>query len=132
MQRRDFFRRFVAGLVGVFGFRLNISQAETIKRVAAPLRLPPKSHTIRLWKLGSLDPCILPSESAVCRLAKMLEQLREMPGGTVDLIWGPELNVEVVEVDADQLQVVASADIEVRQDGKMLRITHKTSTPENV
>lgn len=54
------------------------------------------SH-IRLWKLGSLEHRILPTEEAISRLADML--MNNVGGGSMDLIWGPE--IDVVETKTD-------------------------------
>lgn len=48
------------------------------------------SH-IRLWKLGSLEHQIIPTEAAASKLADML--LNNVGGGAMDLIWGPELEL---------------------------------------
>lgn len=49
------------------------------------------SH-VRLWRLGSLEHKIYPTEAAVARLADMLASA--VGGGAIDIIWGPELDVE--------------------------------------
>lgn len=54
------------------------------------------SH-IRLWKMGSLEHKIRPTEAGVQKLADML--LNNVGGGSMDLIWGPEL--ELVETGTD-------------------------------
>ena len=54
------------------------------------------SH-IRLWKLGSLEHRILPTENAIGRLADML--LNNVGGGSIDLIWGPELDFKETSTD---------------------------------
>lgn len=54
------------------------------------------SH-IRLWKLGSLDHRILPTEAAIARLADML--MNNVGGGSIDLIWGPELSLSETSTD---------------------------------
>ena len=54
------------------------------------------SH-IRLWRLGSLEHRILPTESAISRLADML--LNNVGGGSIDLIWGPELDFKETSTD---------------------------------
>ena len=54
------------------------------------------SH-IRLWKLGSLDHRILPTEAAIARLADML--MNNVGGGSIDLIWGPELTLSETSTD---------------------------------
>lgn len=54
------------------------------------------SH-IRLWKLGSLEHRILPTEAAISRLADML--MNNVGGGSIDLIWGPELQLQETSTD---------------------------------
>jgi hypothetical protein len=54
------------------------------------------SH-IRLWKLGSLEHRILPTEAAIARLADML--MNNVGGGSIDLIWGPELQLQETSTD---------------------------------
>ena len=57
------------------------------------------SH-IRVWKLGSLEHKILPTENAIGRLADML--LNNVGGGSIDLIWGPELDFKETSTDVVQ------------------------------
>ncbi len=57
------------------------------------------SH-IRVWKLGSLEHKILPTETAIGRLADML--LNNVGGGSIDLIWGPELDFKETSTDVAQ------------------------------
>lgn len=45
---------------------------------------------IRLWQLGSLEHQILPNKAAIDRLRNILAS--NVGGGTLDLVWGPELN----------------------------------------
>jgi hypothetical protein len=52
---------------------------------------------IRLWKLGSLEHRILPTEAAIARLADML--MNNVGGGSIDLIWGPELQLQETSTD---------------------------------
>ena len=54
------------------------------------------SH-IRVWKLGSLEHKILPTETAIGRLADML--MNNVGGGSIDLIWGPELDFKEKSTD---------------------------------
>ena len=54
------------------------------------------SH-MRLWRLGSLEHRIMPTENAIARLSEML--MNNVGGGTVDLIWGPELDFKESSVD---------------------------------
>ena len=54
------------------------------------------SH-VRLWKLGSLEEKILPQPAAVENLAGILAN--NVGGGSIDLIWGPD--IELVETKTD-------------------------------
>ena len=44
---------------------------------------------IRLWSLGDLDNKILPTKAAINKLRNILAS--NVGGGTMDLVWGPEL-----------------------------------------
>lgn len=55
------------------------------------------SH-IRLWRLGSLEQRILPTEGAINRLADLLLN-SSGNGGVLDLIWGPELDLKETNTD---------------------------------
>lgn len=46
---------------------------------------------IRVWKLGSLEHRILPTKEGVDKLAAILETK-----DLTDIIWGPDLEVEVI------------------------------------
>lgn len=54
------------------------------------------SH-VRLWKLGSLEHKIYPTDAAVARLADMLASA--VGGGAIDIIWGPELDIKETSTD---------------------------------
>jgi len=47
---------------------------------------------VRIWTLGDLEKEIIPSNAAVQKLATMLTN--NVGGGTMDLIWGPDLKVQ--------------------------------------
>lgn len=49
------------------------------------------SH-IRIWKLGSLEHQILPTDAAIAKLSDLL--LNNVGGGSMDLIWGPDLELD--------------------------------------
>jgi hypothetical protein len=55
------------------------------------------SH-IRLWRLGSLEHRILPTDAGIARLAEVL--MNNLAGGTMDLIWGPELDLKETSTDS--------------------------------
>ncbi len=52
---------------------------------------------VRLWKLGDLEKQIVPTQNAVNKLRDILAGLKD-DEGFVDIVWGPELNVEEHEV----------------------------------
>lgn len=54
------------------------------------------SH-IRLWKLGSLEHKIYPTSEAISMLSDMLAS--SVGGGAVDIIWGPDLEIEETSTD---------------------------------
>ena len=55
---------------------------------------------VRLWKLGDLERGIIPTASAINRLASIL--LANPGGGAFDLIWGPELSVDEYKTNVHQ------------------------------
>jgi hypothetical protein len=61
---------------------------------------------IRAWKLGNLEHQIYPTQTAIDKLAKLLEDARNSSEEFVDIIWGPDLSVEVVD-DTDWDVIVA-------------------------
>lgn len=54
------------------------------------------SH-IRIWKLGSLEHKIFPTDAAIAKLSNIL--LNHLAGGAMDFIWGPDL--ELTETSTD-------------------------------
>lgn len=46
---------------------------------------------IRVWKLGSLEARIMPTEASINRLAYMLTN--NVGGGVMDLVWGPDIDL---------------------------------------
>lgn len=57
------------------------------------------SH-IRIWRLGSLEEKILPTDSAIQKLANLL--LNNVGGGSMDLIWGPDLQLDETSTDVQK------------------------------
>lgn len=54
------------------------------------------SH-IRIWKLGSLEHKIFPTDAAIAKLSSVL--LNHVAGGAMDFIWGPDLTIEETSTD---------------------------------
>jgi hypothetical protein len=55
---------------------------------------------IRVWKLGNIEQGIFPTDAAISKLTDIL--LSNPGGGAFDLIWGPELSVEILKTDVQQ------------------------------
>ncbi len=56
--------------------------------------------SVRVWKLGSLEHKILPTQTAVGRFSDILEN--NVGGGTIDMVWGPD--IELIESNSDSFQ----------------------------
>lgn len=65
------------------------------------------SH-IRIWKLGSLEHKLLPNDAAIQKLSDLL--LNNVGGGSMDLIWGPDL--ELSETSTEIHKFLGSAKYE--------------------
>lgn len=66
-------------------------------RLADQVALDGAISHIRIWKLGSLEHKIIPNEAVMSRLADQL--LNNVGGGAMDLIWGPELELQETSTD---------------------------------
>ncbi len=65
---------------------------------------------IRIWKLGSLEHKVLPTKEAAEMLTKFLEMHEK---GTVeDLIWGPDIDVQIIPDSDDENIDVLFPDLE--------------------
>jgi hypothetical protein len=54
------------------------------------------SH-IRVWKLGSMEHKIFPTNAAITKLSDIL--LNHLAGGAMDLVWGPDLEIDSTSTD---------------------------------
>lgn len=54
------------------------------------------SH-IRVWKLGSMEHKIFPTDAAISKLSNIL--LNHLAGGAMDLVWGPDLELAQTNTD---------------------------------
>ncbi len=73
-------------------------------RLADRAALDGAINRVRLWRLGNIDAKIYPTEAAIQRLADML--LAGVAGGSFDLIWGPDLQLQ--ESSSDMVQFLGS------------------------
>jgi hypothetical protein len=53
--------------------------------------------SIRVWRLGSMEHQIMPTEAAIARLSEVL--CNNVGGGVMDLVWGPELDLVETKTD---------------------------------
>jgi len=67
---------------------------------------------IRLWKLGSLEHKILPTQKRIQEFRDVLKEWTEKDG-EYDLVWGPEITVELVEIEDDVKNYI------VNEEGKL-------------
>ena len=71
---------------------------------------------IMLWKLGHIDKnnvlnSILPTKESIEKFREILtNSLTQSPAGTISLIWGPDIDVELVEIDDDVKHYVVDGD----------------------
>ena len=69
-----------------------------------------------LWKLGHIDKnnvlnSIIPTREYIEKFKEILKSsLTTSPDGTVSLIWGPDIDVELVEIDDDVKHYVVDGD----------------------
>jgi len=59
---------------------------------------------IRLWKLGSLEHKIIPTQSAIQKLEAMLEDIEGE--NEADIIWGPDVSVELIIINDNEINTV--------------------------
>lgn len=57
---------------------------------------------IRLWKLGSLEYKISPTQETASKLCDILSSLKDENGNFTDIIWGPD--IEVLEIPKDSIE----------------------------
>lgn len=101
-------RGFLMGLLGALG--LTKASAASVsgpyKELRAPAQVKPLRR-LRVWKLGSLEHRILPTERAIQKLAEQLKELYES-NGDVDLIWTDGITCETHYFSDDEINVILS------------------------
>lgn len=88
--RKDDWAEWAEPMIG--GILLDISLYEKLK-LADRAALDGAISNIRIFKLGSLEHKIIPTDKAAAKLASILEA--NTNAGTLDLIWGPD--IELIE-----------------------------------
>lgn len=56
---------------------------------------------LRIFKLGSLEHGVAPTEDSIKRLEQLLKS------GATDIIWGPDIEVELVPENAEEVLALA-------------------------
>lgn len=75
---------------------------------------------IRLWKLGNIDNnnilnSIIPTKQMIEKFRTLLQESLS-PDGTLDVVWGPDINVELIEIEDGVENYI------VGQDGRLEKI----------
>jgi hypothetical protein len=75
---------------------------------------------IRLWKLGKIDNnnllnSIVPTKQMIEKFRTLLQESLS-PDGTLDIIWGPDIEVELIDIDDNVENYI------VGEDGKLGKI----------
>ena len=112
-------RGLIGGLLSALGLAALPPEETKMKAVAGEalkLHVPERHAQIRVWKLGSLEHKILPSDNA---MGKLGEILKNWDGKSdLDLIWGPDISVEVINTHPDDVNYIRiiKAEPEVKLD----------------
>lgn len=58
---------------------------------------------IRLWKVGHIDQTNLanshiPTSEALRKVRSLIKEALRIPSGSVDLIWGPDVTFETIDI----------------------------------
>ena len=64
---------------------------------------------IRLWKIGSMEHGIYPDKDVINKARNIIKDMIDNPSsdGVADLVWGPELSVEIIDTgDVDAIEWV--------------------------
>lgn len=102
-------RTFIGSLLAALGLGGATASATPTLQQGLATELKPykfaRRPKLRLWKLGSLDHRIYPTDEAVQKLADILRN--HVSGDKdIDLIWGPDLTVEEHYLDEADVNVI--------------------------
>lgn len=97
---------FIGAFLGLLGLGTMKSEAGVLEERLAPAQLKPL-YSVRIWKLGSLEHRIYPTQEAINKLQECLNKWDKKTD--LDLIWGPELSMEQHLVSEDGINVIISS-----------------------
>lgn len=84
--------------------------------------------TIRLWKVGVINPLnplssLTPSSATIQKVRDLVQSVKDMPDNNImDIIWGPDLNIELHVVDDHVENYVLGPD------NKLVKVTNENNT----
>jgi len=97
---------------GFIGMLLDYLGCGITAQAVTPPKLQPISGAkikeifpVRIWKLGSLEHRIYPTQAAIDNLTKIISAWDKK--SPLDIIWGPELQLEVHYLTADGIDAIA-------------------------
>lgn len=71
---------------------------------------------LRVWKLGSLEHNLFPTEQAISKLETIISKWDK--SSTLDLIWGPDIEVLQFSLDGKDLPDIVIKDVENNEETK--------------
>lgn len=100
MNKRNFLKGLLTGIVGACG----------INKISATTPIV-KSH-LRIWKIGSVEHKIFPSQEAIETLAEKICWINDAmsKGDSVDFVYGPDLEVVTIEGTPISLDLIELPD----------------------
>lgn len=84
---------------------------------------------IRLWKLGSLEHRIVPNQDAVNKLQTILKSAHSSNDELMDIIWGPDLEVQEIGINDTIEQFVVE---EMKEVDDEVHIRARRVTPKGI
>jgi hypothetical protein len=101
---------FIGAFLGLLGYGTMKSE-ESVSSTTLEERVKP-IYSVRIWKLGSLEHRIYPTQEAI---NKLQECLNKWDGKSdLNLIWGPELSMEQHLVSEDGINaIISSPDVKI-------------------
>jgi hypothetical protein len=97
-------RGIIGGILGsIAGLFITKNDSAKANQILEPRKIykVEELHRIRVWKLGSLEHRIIPTQDTINKFADML--VKWDGKSDLDLIWGPDIQVECFYVTANDI-----------------------------